>query len=347
MKKNHRVSKLTPLVSRRVVPVMRVFFALCSAIVLVIVLGSISTVRDLVCADTSPSIDSVALWDTTPAAATAMTPQVEYNVKVAVTDNDTLNDLSTVKVTLYHDSDGSYSGAEVPSSGNTQTCAILTWTNGGSPAWSIDPSSSTTWSVVSGSCSAPTLTNTTGTFEFHFKPGKVATETTGSAKWHIYAKATDSTARTGDNYQANRTMNWYGEITGVTASVGFGTVALASSNTISGTVSATYISNGAYDEQVKSSATWTGQTSATTLNLITSGTPASAEIALKGDDDGTVDGAVQVLSASYASVDETGTQTGESGSTASNNHLWLTVGTAGVPAEEYQGTIYYKIADGS
>lgn len=293
----------------------------------------------------TPTVNSVSLWDITPAEVTAMTPQVEYNVKVSVTDNDTLNDLSTVRVTLYYDADGSYSAGEVPSSGNTQTCAILTWTNGS--GWSIDPGSNTTWVLVSGSCVAPTLTNTTGTFEFHFKPGKVATETTGSARWHIHARATDSTARSGENYQANRTMNWYGEITGLTAAVGFGTVAPGSVNAMSGTVSATYISNGAYDEQVKSSATWIGQTSGAILTFSESGNPGAAELALKADDDATLEGAVQVLSASHVAVDDTGTQTAESGDTAANNHLWLTLGSAAIPAEEYQGTIYYKIAKGS
>ncbi len=301
-------------------------------------------IRLQITAQYSPTVNSVSLWDTTPAEVTTMTPQVEYNVKVNITDNDTLNDLSTVKVTLYYDSDGNYSAGEVPTSGNTQTCAILTWTNGS--GWSIDPSAGTTWVLVSGSCVAPTLTDTTGTFEFHFKPGKVATETTGSARWHIYAKATDSTARTGDNYRAGLNMNWYGEITGVSASVNFGTVALGSTDVISGTVSATYISNGAYDEQVKSSATWVGQTSGAVLTLNTSGSPGAGEIALKADDDSTLEGAAQVLSASYVTMDDTGTQTSESGDTVPN-HLWLALGSSGIPAEEYQGTIYYRIADGS
>jgi len=294
----------------------------------------------------APSVSSVALWDTeaSPSAATDMTPQVEYNVKVGVTDNDNLSDLSTVKATIFYDSDGSYSAGDVPSSGNTQTAAILTWTNGG--GWSIDPSASTTWTIESGNCVAPTLTNTTGTFEFHFKPGKVATETSGSAKWHIYAKADDGTD-TGDNHQDNRGMNWYGEISGITSSLDFGTVALGSAATISGTVSATYISNGAYDEQVKSG-TWSGQTFGTTLDLHTSDTnPGTGQFSLKADDDATQVDSVQVLSASYVTIDDTGAQTGESGDTVSTNHCWLWLGSLGIPDEEYQGTIYFQIGDGA
>ena len=296
----------------------------------------------------TPTVSAPVVWDTeeTPAMVSAMTPQVEYNVKVGVTDNDNLSDLSTVKVTIFYDSDGAYSSEDVPSTGNTQTAAILTWTNGGSPAWTINPGSNTSWTIESDNCVAPTLTNTTGTFEFHFKPGKVATENTGSAKWHIYAEADDGIA-TGDNYSANNDMNWYGEVTDITSTTSFGTVGLGSEATISGTVSVTCISNGAYDEQVKSG-TWSGQTSGTTLDLHTSDTnPGTGQFSLKADDDATQAGSVQVLSASYVTIDDTGTQTGESGDTVSTNHCWLWLGGLGIPDEEYQGIIYFQIADGS
>ena len=298
-------------------------------------------------ANNAPSVNSPVLWDTevSPSQVSAMSPQVEYNVKVGVTDNDNLSDLSTVKVTIFYDSDGSYSAGDVPSSGNTQTAAILTWTNGG--GWSIDPSASTTWTIESSNCVAPTLTNTTGTFEFHFKPGKVASETTGSAKWHIYAKADDGTD-TGDNHQDNRDMNWYGEISGITSSLDFGAVALGCSAQSSSAISAKYISNGAYDEQVKSSGTWLGQTSSTALDLHTSDTnPGIGQFSLKADDDATQADSVQVLSASYVTIDDTGTQTGESGDTVSTNHCWLWLGGLGIPDEEYQGTIYFQIGDGA
>ena len=297
----------------------------------------------------APVVNAPIVWDTagTPSAVTSMTPQVQYNAKVLITDNNTLDDLNTVKVTIFYDSDGAYSSEDVPATGNTQTAAILTWTNGGSPAWTVNPGSNTSWTIESDNCVAPLLTGTSGNFEFHFKPGKVATETTGSAKWHIYSEADDGTA-TGDNYSANMDMNWYGEVAGITSTTSFGTVGLGSEATISGTVSATFISNGAYDEQVKSEASWTGQTSAATLSLYIAGTdPGTAQFAMLADDDGTQDGAVQVLSAGYASIDDIGTQTGESGDTASNNHLWLWLGGVGIPDEEYQGAVYYKIADGS
>jgi len=297
-----------------------------------------------------PIVNTVALWDTagTPAAATAMTPQMEYNVKVNVTDTNTLGTLQTVTVTIFYDLNGTYDAGDVPVAGNVQTAAILTWTNvePDPNTWTIDGvSGGGSWSIVSGSCVEPTLGDSTGDFEFHFIPGAVATETDATSRWHIYAEAADGTG-TDDNYQDNRTMNWYGEVTNVTGAVGFGSVALGSTNTVStSAVSVTYIANGAYNEQVKAMTPWVGQTSATELTLNTDGTPGAAEFSLKADDDDTVADAVQVTAA-YLTFD-TGTITPEAGNIEADNHLWLSLGASGIPAEEYQGTIYYLIANGS
>lgn len=214
----------------------------------------------------APVVSSVALWSTggTAADTSSMTPQVQYNVKVAVTDNNSLNDLSTLKVYLYYDADGTYNAGDRPGTGNTQSCAILNWANSGS--WSIDPSASTTWSIVSGSCSQPSLASSSGTFEFNFIPGKVAAESPGAGEWHVYAVADDGTT-TGDNYQENREMDWYGEISSLSGTTSFGTVDLGCTGSPSGAVSAVYIANGAYDEQVRSDATWVGQTSSGTISF--------------------------------------------------------------------------------
>jgi len=299
-----------------------------------------------------PEVTAVALWDTavTPAAATAMDPQVEFNVKVTVTDNNTLDDLSTITVTIFYDAGGAYLVGDVPVAGHTQTAAILTWTNLAIDTWEIDANSGAgTWSIVSANCALPAdLTAvSSGTFEFHFIPGKVATETITPDKWHIYAEADDGTIDTHALAQEGRTMDWYGEITAVSANVGFGTVALGSAETPSTAVSATYIANGAYDEQVKASSPWTGGTTpVTALTLNITGNPGEAQFSLDADDDATIIGAVQVLSASYTPIDITGTITEEAGDTVSNN-LWLSLGSSGIPDQLYTGTIYYKILDGS
>lgn len=295
--------------------------------------------------DHTPSIGTVSLWTTgaSPTETTSMNPQVEYNIKVPVTDGATLNDVDTVKITLYYDSDGTYSAGEVPSSGNTQTAAILTWTRGGSPAWTIDPSSSTTWSIETANCVQPTLTEKTGTFEFHFKPGKVATQTTSSAKWHAHVSATDGNAVTAS--KQNLTMAWYGEIAVNTGTINWGTIT-AGQDFAEGDPSeeagirVEYICNGAYNQQVKSDTSWTGSPSGSaTLN--SSGTPGANEFSLKADDDGTLDAAV-IVSDSYQTFD-TGTITSESGNAETGNSLWLSIGTPFIKAT-YSGTIYYQIA---
>jgi len=289
----------------------------------------------------APVVNTVQLYDTGDSTTDSMTPLTQYYVKVNITDNNTLNDVGTVTATVYFDSGGAYSAGECGSSGDTQDIAILTWVNGS--GFSIDPSASTTWAIVSGSCSAPTLTNSSGDFEFHFKPGKVARENTGADKWHIEAEANDGTA-TDKGADQNNDMNWYGEISSVTASVGFGTVPLGCSGSQSSSgVSATYISNGAYDEQIKSGS-WSGSNP---LILYTSGTgPGTGQLALKADDDATVAGSVQVTG-SYVTIDDTGTITTESGDTQANNNLWLWLGSAGILDEEYTATLYYQIANGS
>ena len=215
----------------------------------------------------APTVESVELWTTwgTPATTTDMTPQVEYNIKVDVTDVNTLDNLSTITVSIFYDGDGSYSPGEETGAADNQTRAILTWTNGGS--WSIDPvADGTSW--VLGSCVPPDLSASSGIFQFHFKPGKVATETTGSDKWHIYAEADDNTATANATDEGNN-MNWYGEIVVNTGNVTWGllapgTVFGPSSNQTD--IEVKYIANGAYDEEVAASANWTGNSDNATLD---------------------------------------------------------------------------------
>lgn len=296
----------------------------------------------------APAVNSVALWTTvgTPAATTTMTPQVEYNVKVGVTDNNTLNDLNTVQVTIFYRATVPTFPGDVPLAGATQTVAILTCNVSASPSWSIDPSTSTTWSQQTSV--QPTLTGTTGTFEFHFTPGKVATEATGN--WYIYAKATDKTPASGDNHQDTLNMNWYGEVT-VTGTVGFGSVTLGiNEDPCDSPVSATYISNGNYAEQIKTddgqgtpAAQWKG-TGTNIVLLEETTTPGAGEFVLKADDDATTADYVQVKF-TYVDIAADAVQTGETGATTADNTLWLSLGSTGILPDTYNGTIYYKIVN--
>jgi hypothetical protein len=280
----------------------------------------------------APTVGTIAISPST------MTPQEQWtNITVPVTDGNTLADVNQVNVTVFYDSAGNDPSA--PGTANVQTCAILTWTRGGSPVWSLAPAN-TTWQINTGGCSNASDSLTTGNWVFSFKVGKVATHSPGSDNWDIYAKATDSISQTGYNYLRDVEMNWYGEITVGTSTVSWGTVSPGCSNNISPVVNITYICNGNYSEQVKTSQNWTSASDNVTLN--TTGSPGTGEFSLKADDDDTIADAVQVLSASYTTFD-TGTQTTESGNVENNNHLWLSLGS-GIRVDTYSGTIYFGIA---
>lgn len=257
----------------------------------------------------APTVDSIALWTTggTPAVATSMTPQVEYNVKVAVTDANELSDLTSVKVVIFYKATTPTFTDDVPTAGDTQTAAILTDTVGTTASWAIDPSASTSWSIVGASCVQPTLANTTGTFQFHFIPGKVATAAAG--KWYIYAIATDTTVTTGNNHIGSLDMNWYGEITNVTSSVSFGATALGAIDQVStGAVSAKYISNGDYKEQIKTddgsgNAQWkVAATSKVVALLDTGAAPGAGQMRLKGSYDSIVGDGFTVKQTAYTDL---------------------------------------------
>jgi len=280
-----------------------------------------------------PTVGTIAI------SPSSMTPQEQWtNITVPVTDNDTLADVNEVYVEVFYDSAGNDPTA--PGTADVQTCAILTWTRDGPPVWDIAPAS-TTWELNAAGCSNGTDSLTTDNWVFSFKVGKVATQSPGSDDWDIYAKATDSASQTGDNYLRDVEMNWYGEITVETSTVSWGIVSPGCSNETSPVVNITYICNGNYNEQIKTSQNWTSASGNVTLN--TTGSPGAGEFSLKADDDDTLEGAVQVLSASYTTFD-TGTQTTEAGNAENNNHLWLSLGNSGIVFDTYSGTLYFGIA---
>jgi len=243
---------------------------------------------------------------------------------------------------------------------NDQNVAVITWiaddpggtTYTGSAA--LAPAA-TTWSL-----DASTLPEdpggpsndfdlTTFTFVFTLTVGKVATETTGSDSWQIAAKATDNIPQTDFNYDADgAAMNWYGEITVPAATVDWGQLPGGIDFTDTGAqeaigVTITYIANGAYDEKVSSSATWTGGTYTTTLDA--TGVVSSAQqFALKADDTATYASAI-LVDAAGVTIDDTGTQTTEAGDAVTTNNLWIKLATS-FNKDTYTGTITYILTNG-
>lgn len=284
-----------------------------------------------------PTVDSVSL------AQTSMVPQTSYTVSVQVSDADTLNDLTTVAFKIWYDNNG---GTPLQSeydsaAANTQSCAIITWTNGS--GFAISSGATTSWAL--GACTAPVLTGTTGSFSFIFTPGKVAYETPGLDKWQLAAKATDVAAGTGWNFDAEGAlMNWYGQITVPAASVNWGTLAggtdfAATSKPLGSTIN--FISNGDYAEHVRSTAAWSGASQ--TANLDAAGVCTTAQqFALKADDSSTL--ATAVLLGTTGTPIDSGGRTNEAGLNETAMNLWVKLAATFAP-DSYQGTITYSIVN--
>jgi hypothetical protein len=292
-----------------------------------------------------PSVDAAGIYETDHATpVTSLSPQTEYAVKVTVTDADTLENLDTVKVTVFYDTDSDDDSADVPGSGDTQKAAILTCTVGASPSWQIDPSASTTWVLESGNCVQPNLTGTSGDFWFHFRPGKVATEATD---WDVYAVADDGEGTPGTLYDSSGyDMNWYGEVSIDTLSVTWDPAAPGTDfgeTTKQTGISVTYVCNGGYYEKISAGSTWTSGSGNADLNA--GGNPGALEISVKAWVTDNLTNAVLVpVYTTYTTIDDTGTQTGEAGDTEATNTLWLKLGTP-LYADTFSGTIYYMITD--
>jgi len=298
----------------------------------------------------APTITSVEVIPAAGGSAvTSMTPGTSYKAKIVAGDANTVDDIDQVRVAIVFDSSDSDPTADPGETGNTTILACLKWVKSGD-TWSISPNSDTTWSLTSGNCTKPTdMSSSTGTWEFYFTIGKVATEGTGGssqAGWDLFGEVKDEGTPAEAWDDRDLAMEWYGEIgTPSPASIDWSTVSLgtgfAEDTNEKGPISITYIANGNYDQKVKTTATWTGAPSGT-ATLDPSGTCSSAnQFALKADDTATlpIDG---LVTTGGVSIDDTGTQTGESGSTEANNTLWLKLASVFSNAT-YTGTITYTI----
>ncbi len=296
-----------------------------------------------------PSVDAIGIFTdigcTLPAVS--MDPQTEYYCKVTVTSHNKLKHLDTVEVTLFYDNTGDPAAPTTP---NTQTCAIMTCTVD-PEAWAIQSGTPTTWSINDTDSSEPAnLENTTGDWIFAFTPGKVAHESIGTDNWDAQGLATNKNSQTGELYDRDTAMNWYGEIDVTTASVDWGPVDLglqfADADNPETDISINYIANGNYKEDVRST-DWTGSGSGDTVALDeTGGDPPSAdgEFALMGNDINALGSSV-IVQTSYNAIDDTGTITSEDGDDVITNTLWLSLSASGITPDTYSGSIYYQIAN--
>ena len=307
-----------------------------------------------------PTVDSVSLTET------GMIPQQTYTVSVQVSDADSINDLSSVVLKLWYDSDGGtptvmdFNGAAA----DVQNCAVITWTADdpggttytGSAALEPEP---TSWELGAGTLpdGSGDFNATTFNFQLTFTVGKVATETGGGhgwghghnhSKWQIMAKATDSFGQNDHNYDTESSdMNWYGEINVPSALVDWGELVPGINFTDPGSeqplgVAVTYLSNGDYQEKVKSSAVWGGTSH--DANLDASGHCNNPqEFALKANDGGYAESVL--IDTNGVTIDDSGSQTDESGIQENDNNFWLRMADS-FADDVYQGTITFIIANG-
>jgi hypothetical protein len=309
-------------------------------------------------ANAAPTITSV---EVIPAgggsAVTSMTPGTAYKAKIVANDANTVDDITQVRVALVFDSGDSDPTTDPGETGDTHTLAALKWVKSGD-SWSISPtggSPATTWSITPASSVKPSdMTLTTGTWEFYFTVGKVATVAdggTGQDGWDLFGEVKDEASPVESWDDRDLAMEWYGEIDITTASVNWGSVspgmdfAEGSPSEESG-ISVTYVANGPYDEQVAASGTWDdGGTN--TADLDNAGSPEPNEFSLKADENGTLASAVLLdASPTYVTIDASGTQTDDDGDPVATNSLFMKLGTPFLDAV-YSGTVYFKIAEGS
>jgi hypothetical protein len=291
-----------------------------------------------------PTVTAVNVYDAANSTIANISPQVYYFVKVTAGDGNTIEDIDQIDVHLFLDASGT--DPVSPGTGNMSSCGILTWDkDGGGSEWTIDAGSSTTWSVVSANCTKPSsMTAASGEWVFVMRAGKVATETPGAGNWDLYGEAIDGSG-SGDMYQRDKEMLWYGEIS-TSATAPFGGVDNGSGfaddvNEVSG-ISINYISNGNFDQLVKSDATWDGATY--TADYDSTGTcDDPQEFSLMAYDSDVFGSAVQV-DTTGVNIDNTGTQTDEDGLDVTTNTLWLRIALV-FSNDTYSGNIVYIIAD--
>lgn len=281
---------------------------------------------------------------------TGMTPGVSYKAEIVVGDVNTLDDIDQIRVCIVFDGTDTDPTADPGVTGNTQNLVCLKWLKIGD-AWSISPTAGgTTWSITTLSCTrTANMALSTGTWEFYFTVGKVATEGPGGvgvAGWDLFGAVNDAGTPVTAWGDRDLAMDWYGAIAVNTGTVPFGAVdpgtGFAEDTNELGNISVTYIANGNYGQKVKSANIWEGVTNDATFD--DGGTCSTAkQFSLKADVDATLDGATQVTIAG-ATISSTGTQTVELGSTVTTNTLWLKLASV-FPVDTYRGTITYIIAD--
>ena len=293
----------------------------------------------------APVVETVTLYlgDGETPAGGQMTPQSYYNVSIAVSDHNTLNDLAEIQVVIHNKT---YSGAN-----SVVDKVTYKWTPGGGWVEYDRPGGTNTWgTIVDAECVEPSNLHThSGTWYVKFMPGKVARELVSG--WNITVTATDDSSATDDNNLGDITMLWYGEITANDNSFSFGDIELGAteqpiSSPADHKIDVTTIVNGNYKLMSKT-VNWANTTHSETITLDTDGgTLADGAFALTNDGENTVGTANNVGTADVTITDisNEASNLAEAGN-AVPIYVWLYVGNQGIMPYDYSGTYTVTVAN--
>lgn len=211
--------------------------------------------------NTAPTVDAVALLETgSDTPVTAMTPLSEYRVKVTCGDLNTIDDIQTIEVHVYHTSDDGAQSALTE--WDADQCGIFLWTKGS--GWTMqNGAATTTWALGTGA-EPSVFTGTTGDWYLAFEPGELAMYDATADSWLAWARADDESGNATGTSASGATMGAYNEISFDTATITFGDaltgIELGDTGYITspGTqyITAKTASNATYELGIKSSATW-------------------------------------------------------------------------------------------
>ncbi len=176
--------------------------------------------------ENNPQVYTVTLRDSADATSpTAIDPATEYLLKINATDNNSLDDLSTIKVVLYYAKDGTYRG----SANATRQLYTYTWTESSS-------GTTGTWSSANGNnyidepdtstSPANTSAERSYTFKLYFKLNRTAMPSGSSKTWIAEVTACDDDGGI-CNTSSSRTfdVNKYNDISASTGTINYGTLA--------------------------------------------------------------------------------------------------------------------------
>lgn len=314
----------------------------------------------------APGITSVTLQAAGGTPTSAMTPQTEFLLEIVATDDNTINDIATIDIWVYHDTTAGAGAPPGVPTWDSDDCAIYKWTKAGN-VWSMENSTIvTSWAVTTGNCVTPgTFTGTSGTWKLSFKPGKLAVESTGvdTNEWNFKVTVTDAAPTSVSNQlEVLNSMAAYSEISmdvGVTPIVfGGAGINLGMTGYITSpgdlNVTSQVLANDAYALQSNTTTTWT--TGTVTIALNVSGTAgATGEFGLNIDDASTGGGIPTTPQAVTTSANTiTGHTTdarvatnASANEATANQDFYMSLGlsAAGIPVGTYSGTITFTVVN--